>query len=119
MDRKETPRKRSDYANEREVDSGTARTLPGPAGREQNQGAEPDTLSGDDLRQPIGAEPRSTVTGSHDAGTGANETADGLSGTEEMTRQAAEDIAPDAIDDDDEGEEELPVFDRAETIDSH
>jgi hypothetical protein len=119
MDRKETTRKRSDYANEREIDSGTARTLPGPAGREQNQGAEPGTWSEDDLRQPIGAEPRSSVTGRYDAGSGANETADGLSSTEEMMREAAEDTALDATDADDEAEPELPVFDRAETTGSH
>jgi hypothetical protein len=118
MDRKETARKRSDYANEREIDSGTARTLPGPAGREQNHGAEPGTWSEDDVRQPIGAEPRSAVTGRHDAGSGANETPDGLSGTEEMTRQAAEETALDGRDVDDEGEPELPIFDRAETTGS-
>jgi hypothetical protein len=115
MDRKEAARKRSDYANEREIDSGTARTPPGPAGREQTQGAEPGTLSEDDIRQPIGAEPRSAVTGRHDAGSGANETADGLSSTEEMTRQAAEETALDATDADDEAEPELPIFDRART----
>lgn len=118
MDRKEKAGWRSEYANEGEIDSGTARTLPGPAGREHRQGAVPGTASADDVTQPIGAQPRSEVTGRHDPGTGANETSDGLSETEEMTRRQAEDTALDAIDEDDEGEEEMPVFDRAETTEN-
>jgi len=96
MDRKETAAPKSDFANEREIDSGTARALGGPTGRE--------------AAPPVGA-PRSTVTGAHDPGTGANETADGLSGTEEMTRRAAEDEAPGIADD--ANEDDTPVFDRA------
>jgi hypothetical protein len=115
MDRKEKAGRPSAYANEREIDAGTARTLPGPTGRDDGQGAEPGSASAEDVAQPVGAQPRSNVTGRHDPGTGANETVDGLSATEEMTRRQAEDTAPDAIDDD-EGEEEMPVFDRAETI---
>ena len=96
MDRKETAEPKSDFANEREIDSGTARALGGRTGRE--------------AAQPAGM-PRSTVTGAHDPGTGANET-DGLSGTEEMTRRAAEDDAP-SIADGDATEDDTPVFDRA------
>jgi hypothetical protein len=61
-------------------------------------------------KQPIGAERRSAASGLQDAGTGANETADGLSPTEEDIREAAEDEAD--LDD----FEEVPVFDRAETM---
>ncbi len=46
-------------------------------------------------------------------GTGANETVDGLSGTEELTRLEAEDAAPGLADVDEEADE-TPVFDRAE-----
>ena len=58
-----------------------------------------------------------TITGKrvkprrHDAGSGANETADGLDATNEALRHAAEDIpsseAPDDV-------ETVPVFDRAD-----
>src|SRR3954454_9656030 len=65
--------------------------LPGITGREDNLGADPASESFLDVSRPIGAEPRSAVTARHDPGTGANESADGLSGTEEALRQAAED----------------------------
>ena len=74
MDRKQTvQKKRSEYANQRDVGGATAATLPGPTGREHDQGAEPGTMAAEDVRQPIGAEPRSNITGRHDPGTGANE----------------------------------------------
>ena len=115
MDRKErgSDFKQSGYANERAISDGDARTLRGPSGRQDNQGAEPGTLAADDLKQPIGAEPRSAVTGRHDSGSGANETVDGLSGIEEMTRQAAENIAPRTRYDE---SRETPVFDRGQRI---
>jgi len=37
MDRKETATPKSEFANEREIDSGTARALGGPTGREVSQ----------------------------------------------------------------------------------
>ncbi len=97
MDRKETPPPNSGFANEREIDTGTARTLGGPTGRE--------------VKQPVGV-PRSAVTGAYDTGSGANETVDGLSGTEELTRQAAEEDAP-GLDDVEAEADDTPVFDRA------
>src|SRR4051812_39347569 len=84
--------------------------LPGITGREDNLGADPASESRLDINQPIGAEPRSAITGRHEPGTRANETADGLSGTEEAVRRAAED-EPET-----EGFDELPVFDRAESM---
>ena len=111
MDRKETATpNRSGYANQREVGEGTARTLRGPTGHQDNKGADPGTMAAEEIDQPVGAQPRSGVTGRHDPGTGANETADGLSGTEEMTRQAAEDTALG------EREGDSPVFDRGQRI---
>lgn len=112
MDRKETAAPKSEFANEREIDSGTARTLGGPTGREDNPNADPN-IAAEDMKQPVGAVPRSAVTGAHDPGTGANETADGLSDIEEMTRQEAEDDAPGLADVNAE-EDDTPVFDRAE-----
>jgi hypothetical protein len=47
----------------------------------------------------------------HDAGSGANETADGLDASAEATRQAAEDTPSGAIPED---IEVVPVFDRAD-----
>ena len=110
MDRKETARtNRTGYAAERETGDGTARTLGGPTGHEDNKGADPGTTAAQEIPKPVGAEPRSAVTGRHDPGSGANETADGLSGTEEMTRRAAEDTAPGTR------ERDMPVFDRGRT----
>jgi hypothetical protein len=115
MDRKERASdfKRSAYANEREVSEGDARTLPSGSARENNRGAEPGTVAADEIDRPVGAEPRSAITGRHDPGTGANETTDGLSGTEEMVREAAENIAPRTRHDE---ARETPVFDRRERI---
>jgi hypothetical protein len=53
--------------------------------------------------------PRSEVTGRHDAGSGANETIDGLNATDESLRHAAEDLP---VDPRDKPREEIPVFDR-------
>jgi hypothetical protein len=84
--------------------------LPGLTGREDNLGADPASESSLDVSQPIGAEPRITVTGRHEPGMGANETADGLSDNEEAVRRAAEDETEAA------GFDDLPVFDRAESM---
>jgi hypothetical protein len=62
------------------------------------------------MARPIGARPRSEVTGSHDAGTGANETRDGLTFSEEATRRGAEETP---IGVPERELEDLPVFDRA------
>jgi hypothetical protein len=63
-----------------------------------------------DVKKPIGARPRSEITGRHDAGSGANETIDGLNSLDEATRRAAEDTPLGAPD----GEKDLPVFDRGD-----
>jgi hypothetical protein len=112
MDRDEFAAKNgtSPYANQAEVSESDAPALPGITGREDNLGADPGSDSKVDIDQPIGAVPRSTITGRHQPGMGADETPDGLSGTEEATRQAAEDETE--VDD----FEELPVFDRAEAM---
>jgi hypothetical protein len=73
-------------------------------------------LSGSTGREVLGSlegRPRSEITGRHDAGSGANETMDGLTSSEESLRRGAEDIplgvpAPEL--------EDLPVFDRADTL---
>ena len=112
MDRDEVLRKRqtSPYANSSQVDDTVAPVLPGIAGREDNLGADPASDSSLDVARPIGAVPRSEVTGAHQPGMGANETADGLSGTEEAVRSAAEgETETEELDD-------LPVFDRANAV---
>lgn len=112
MDRDEIAEKlqSSRYANGAQVGDADAPVLPGIAGREDNQGADPASVSSLDIAQPIGAVPRREVTGAHEPGTGADETIDGLSETEEAVRRAAEDETE--VDD----FEELPVFDRADAI---
>lgn len=108
MDRKEQPQQPSEFANERSVSNGDARVLGGGLGHDDDQGAEPGSVARDDIRKPVGATPRSAVTGRHDAGSGANETQDGLTASEEAIRRAAEDKTP--------GDEDAdrPVFDQAE-----
>lgn len=112
MDRDEiaAKRKSSSYANGAQVGDADAPVLPGIAGREDNLGADPASESRLDIAQPVGAVPRSEVTGAHEPGMGANETVDGLSDTEEAARRAAEDETE--VDD----FEDLPVFDRADAI---
>ena len=112
MDRDEiaAKRKSSAYANGGEVNDADAPALPGIAGREDNLGADPGSESRFDIAPPVGAPPRSEVTGTHQPGMGANETVDGLGATEEATRRAAEDETE--LDD----FEELPFFDRADAM---
>jgi hypothetical protein len=66
-----------------------------------------------DASKPIGAHPRSEVTSRHDEGSGANETIDGLTPTEETLRRGAEDL-PLGLPDRDP--EDLPVFDRGQSL---
>jgi hypothetical protein len=100
----------SQYANTAQVEASDQVVLPGITGREDDLGADPASHATADIQQPIGAQPRSAETGQHQPGMGANETIDGLSGTEESVRAAAEDETE--LDD----LEELPVFDRADSI---
>jgi hypothetical protein len=100
----------SHYANTAQVTESDRALLPSITGREDNLGADPASPAAVDVDQPIGAQPRSAVTGQHQPGIGANETVDGLSGTEEALRAAAED----EVEADDF--EDLPVFDRADAI---
>jgi hypothetical protein len=106
MDRTEKPKKQREFANRGEVSETDAAALPS-AGRESGNTAP------SDIARPIGARPRSEVTGRHDAGSGANETVDGLTSSEEATRRGAENIPIGAP----ERElEDLPVFDRADAL---
>jgi hypothetical protein len=114
MDRQEkpAPKIKSEFANLGEVDPTDAAALDSPTGREDHLGlAEARRVAGSEIKKPIGAQPRSEVTGRHDAGSGANETVDGLTSTEEALRRAAEDVPSGASKDD---IEDVPVFDRAD-----
>jgi hypothetical protein len=62
---------------------------------------------------PTEGHPRSEVTGQHDAGSGANETVDGLTSSEEAIRRGAEDV-PIGVRERDL--EDIPVFDRADAL---
>jgi hypothetical protein len=98
------------FAKTAQVSASDRSLLPGIAGKDDDLGADLASPAPIDAVQPIGAQPRIDVTGHHQPGMGANETADGLSGTEEALRAAAEDTT--------EGDEfeETPVFDRADII---
>jgi hypothetical protein len=67
----------------------------------------------DEVARPLGGLPRSKITGRHDAGSGANETEDGLTSAEEALRCGAEDMPTGAPE---PSVEEVPVFDRADTL---
>jgi hypothetical protein len=88
--------------------------VPSSAGAavEQSEPSEAAAVAAEESQAPVGGRPASAVTGRHDPGTGANETIDGLSGTEEMTRELAEDVPTES----DDAEDPLPVFDRADAI---
>jgi hypothetical protein len=104
MNRKEQP-KRSEFAREPEVSKS------GASAHSSSTGGESSSIASRDAVEPPAARPRSEVTGRHDAGSGANETVDGLTSTEEAIRRGAEDTpigAPDAE------LEDLPVFDRGD-----
>ena len=89
--------------------------LDSPVGRENDFGlADHGTLNEDEVVRPeINTRPKSTITGRHDEGSGANETVDGFDEYQEALRHAAEDIPASEKPGDDF--ERLPVFDRAES----
>jgi hypothetical protein len=115
MDRIERPKSaRSEFANQGEIPRADPAESDTPTGREDHLGlAEAGATAASDIRQPIGAEPRSELTGSHDAGSGANETTDGLTDLDETLRRAAEETPsgrPESAD------EDVPVFDRGNAL---
>jgi len=106
MDRIEKPKRLREAANVTTQDQSNA-TL------SDSTGAEPGSALLSDASKPIGAHPRSEVTGRHDAGSGANETVDGLAPTEEALRRGAEDMP---LGRPDREPEDLPVFDRGQAL---
>lgn len=101
-----------DTAAATEIDDRDLPLIESPVGREDDQGGDPGTLAFDEVFHEPAAVPRSTITGKHDAGSGANETIDGLNSTEEMTRRSAEDVPTGRRTD----VRDLPVFDRGDTL---
>jgi hypothetical protein len=109
MDRVKRGKRPREFADEGEVGKADSVALRNPIDR----GANPPGMSTSEVNKPIGAYPRSEVTGRHDAGSGANETIEGLTSSEEATRRGAEDTP---IGDWGEEPEDLPVFDRADAL---
>jgi hypothetical protein len=106
----------SEFANEADVGEQDEVNLEGITAHEDNGGAESEFVGIDDIRQPVGATPKSAVTARHDEGSRANETVDGLSETEELTRRLTEDLPTGTgAGADDEDEEDVPVFERGRT----
>jgi hypothetical protein len=68
MDRPENSPHSNRFANQSDVSPSDAAALPGPTGREGSR------LEGSEAAEPLAEQPRSEVTGRHDAGSGANET---------------------------------------------
>jgi hypothetical protein len=115
MDRIEKPRPRrpSGFANLGEIPEVDPAENDTVTGREDHLGlAETSSLAGSEINKPIGAQPRSEVTGRHDAGSGANETVDGLTSEEEALREAAEDTPTGRTDE----AADIPVFDRGDLL---
>lgn len=113
MDRDETRARPpgKGFADQGQVSDADRPLLETPGGRSaERDPADRSDFDDEARRRDVGAVPRSAVTGAHQPGTGADETADGLSETEEATRRAAEDIAtgPGGEDRDDD----TPVFER-------
>lgn len=105
------PTRKSEFANQGEISQTDPAENDTVTGREDHLGlAEATPMLGSEIKKPIGAQPRSEITGRHDSGSGANETVDGLTGMEEALRQTAEDT-PSAERDDEP--QDVPVFDRA------
>ena len=103
----------SEFANQGEITRTDPAEFDSPTGREDHMGlAETRPIVGSEINKPIGAQPRSEVTGRHDEGSGANETKDGLTNTEEALRRAAEDTPSGRR----ERDEDIPVFDRADAL---
>jgi hypothetical protein len=100
--------KKSEFANQSEVSEQDAASLESPTGREDHLGmAEATRVVAGEIKKPVGAHPKSEETGRHDAGSGANETIDGLDSSTEAIRRGAEDI-PAGL----KKRKDVPVFDR-------
>jgi hypothetical protein len=115
MDRieKPNPPRRSEFANQGEIPRLDPAENDTPTGREDHLGlAEAGATAGSEINKPVGAEPRSRITGRHDAGSDANETDDGLTDADEALRRAAEDVPTGG----DDAEADVPVFDRADAL---
>jgi hypothetical protein len=116
MDRIEKPQpaRRSEFANQGEIAKPDPAENDTPTGREDHLGlTEASATAGSEINKPVGAQPRSRITGRHDAGSGANETSDGLTEVDEALRRAAEDT-PSGNNNRADGD--VPVFDRAATL---
>jgi hypothetical protein len=103
--------KNSEFANTSEVSEQDAVLLDSPTGREDHLGmTEASSLVAGEINKPIGARPKGEETGRHDAGSGANETIDGLDSLAEATRKGAEELT------DVNERKDVPVFDRGRMI---
>lgn len=103
---------RSEFANQAELTEDELAIVGGDTGREDTQGATDGEAAADDIRKPIGATQRSTRTSRSQDGMHDDETDDGLTNSEEMARHNAEDLPTGAPNEDDD---DVPVFDRADT----
>jgi len=106
---------RSKYANEGQISGWDEPLLNTPQGREPGANNEQSSVADEEIAEKsVGSRPRSDITAFHDA-TGEEETDDGLDTLSESVRQAAED-REDGDPSDAPMDEDLPVFDRAETL---
>jgi len=73
------PTRKSEFANQGEISQTDPAENDTVTGREDHMGlAEATPMLGSEIKKPVGAQPRSEITGRHDSGSGANETVDGL-----------------------------------------
>jgi hypothetical protein len=115
MDRVEKkPNSKSPYADEPEISEWDRPLLETGMGRNDDRGlsSRGNAMDADVHNVPIGAEPRSEVTGAPDPGT-TNETEDGLDEIEEGVRLSAEDTP--TGDGREDAPSELPTFEQGLT----
>jgi len=104
------PGRKTEFASRGEIANTDPAENDTVTGREDHLGlAEAAAVAGREINT---APSRGAKSPRHDPGSGANETVDGLSGTEEALRQAAEDTPSGRSD----GAEDIPVFDRAQLL---
>jgi hypothetical protein len=114
MDQKERPQgaRGNEDALQADIAEEDAGLLDDPAEGDRAEVVGARAVAEAEVARPLGGVPRSKVTGRHDAGSGANETEDGLDSNEEAIRHGAEDIPIGSGDEADD----VPVFDRADTL---
>jgi hypothetical protein len=102
-------KRKSEFANKGEVSLPDQPLLETPQGREPGTHNEAPSVADEEIAEKsVGSRPQSDATAFHDP-SGDEETDDGLNESDEALRRSAEDRV---VEDEDEAETDIPVFDR-------